>query len=300
MSRPVRIGLIGSRGQLGTDLAAILAAPLPSRRTCLLTRLDRPAFDVTRPECLDPIRAGSFDIVVNTSAYNAVDRAQTEVRECFELNAFAPLLLARACREGKTALLHLSTDYVMSGGVHETEQIPYGEEIAPRPLSVYALSKATGEGLLQNAWDKVWIVRTCGLYGRAGSGQKGGNFVASMLKGAREGRPLRVVSDQRVAPTATADLARALADLLFSEAPFGLWHLTCAGHVSWYEFARAIFRHAGVPADLSPVTLKEFAPAAPRSPFSVLSNDKAIRAGFLLPGWEEALVRYLEGILPLS
>jgi len=292
MAPPTRIGLIGSRGQLGRDLLEILSEPRPSRAFAI-TVLDRPDFDITRPPCLETIRSARFEIVINTSAYNAVDQAQTEVRECFELNAFAPLLLARACREAGTALLHFSSDYVMSGGICEEEEIPYAEESCPRPLSVYGLSKAAGERLLLNEWDKVWIVRTCGLYGLAGSGQKGGNFVTTMLRLAREGKPLRVVSDQRVGPTSTLELARVLRTLLEEHLPFGLWHLTNEGNISWFEFAREIFRLTGLAPDLSPVTLKEFNPKAPRSPFSVLSNEKARQAGLVMGPWDRALEDYL-------
>jgi len=290
---PLKIGLIGSRGQLGQELVRRFSEPDLSRKVSLLC-LDRPAFDITSPSSLGEIPGAGFDIILNTSAYNAVDRGETEVRECFELNAFAPLLLARACREAGTALLHVSTDYVMSGGIHEEEQIPYPEEAPTRPLSVYGLSKATGERLVTGAWERSWIVRTCGLYGGSGSGQKGGNFVTTMVRLAREGKPLRVVSDQRVGPTAARDLARGIARLVTAPLPFGLWHLTNAGNVSWYEFARRIFELSGLAPDLSPVPLALYRPVAPRSPFSVLSNEKAHRTGIVLPSWEIALADYLE------
>jgi dTDP-4-dehydrorhamnose reductase len=280
---------------LGQDLLRVLSAP-ETARLCHVTVLDRPDFDVTDPKTLERLRSDRFGIVVNTSAYNAVDRAETEVRECFEMNAYAPLNLARACRDAGSSLLHFSTDYVMSGGVCEEEEIPYGEESCPHPLSVYALSKATGERFLQNEWERVWIVRTCGLYGLAGSGQKGGNFVSTMIRLAREGKSIRVVSDQRVGPTSTADLAEALRFLLLEPLPFGIWHLTNAGNVSWYEFAREIFRISGLSPDLTPVTLKEYRPIARRSPFSVLSNEKARRAGITMKPWDRALANYLERV----
>ncbi len=301
MSPPLKVGLIGSRGQLGSELVRHFSDPGFSHKITLRC-LDRPSFDITSPDSLAEVAGAGFDLLINTSAYNAVDRGETEVRECFELNAFAPLNLARACRVAKTALLHVSTDYVMSGGLHEEEQIPYPEETPPRPLSVYGLSKATGERLVLGAWERSWIVRTCGLYGGEGSGQKGGNFVTTMIRLAREGKPLRVVSDQRVGPTAARDLARGIALLVTAPLPFGLWHLTNAGNVSWYEFARRIFQLTGLTPDLSPIPLSLYRPAAPRSPFSVLSNDKAHGAGILLPSWEEALEDYLgrSGLTPGS
>lgn len=301
MSPSLKIGLIGSRGQLGSELLRHFSDPGFSPKITLRC-LDRPSFDITSPDSLAEIPGAGFDLLLNTSAYNAVDRGETEVRECFELNAFAPLNLARACRMANTALLHVSTDYVMSGGIHEAEQIPYPEETPPRPLSVYGLSKATGERLVLGAWERSWIVRTCGLYGGEGSGQKGGNFVTTMIRLAREGKPLQVVSDQRVGPTAARDLALGIALLVTAPLPFGIWHLTNAGNVSWYEFARKIFELSGLTPDLSPIPLSLYRPAAPRSPFSVLSNDKAHGAGIILPSWEEALAGYLgrSGLIPGS
>ncbi|MDA8028574.1 MAG: sugar nucleotide-binding protein, partial [Nitrospiraceae bacterium] len=124
----------------------------------------------------------------------------------------------------------------------------------------------------------------------------------TMIRLAREGKPLRVVSDQRVGPTAARDLALGIALLVTAPLPFGIWHLTNAGNVSWYEFARKIFELSGLTPDLSPIPLSLYRPAAPRSPFSVLSNDKAHGAGIILPSWEEALAGYLgrSGLIPGS
>ncbi len=299
MPSSLRIGLIGSRGQLGQELVRRFSEPDLSSGVDLQA-LDRPSFDITDPASLAGLAGAGFDVVINTSAYNAVDAAETAVRECFELNAFAPLFLARACRDAGTALLHVSTDYVMSGGIHEEEQIPYPEEAPTRPLSVYGLSKATGERLVMEAWDRAWIVRTCGLYGGSGSGQKGGNFVTTMIRLAREGKPLRVVSDQRVGPTAARDLAHGIARMVTEPLPYGLWHLTNGGHVSWYEFAEKIFALTRLSPELTPIPLAAYRPVAPRSPFSVLSNEKAHRAGIVLPSWESALEEFLgrNGLIP--
>lgn len=296
MPSSLRLGLIGSRGQLGSDLLS--RTPVGGSRKIEVVPLDRPDFDLTDPRAMDRIREARFDLVVNTSAYNAVDRAETELRECFEMNAFLPRALALACRDAKTALLHFSTDYVMSGGINEEEQIPYTEESCPRPLSVYGLSKATGERLVLAAWERATVVRTCGLYGGRGSGQKGGNFVTTMLGAARAGRPLRVIDDCHVGPTATWDLAEVLWTMILDPPAPGLYHLTNAGSVTWYDFARRIFELAGIEASLSPVSLKEYRPPAPRSPYSVLSNAKAHQAGLVLRGWEDALEDYLgrEGV----
>lgn len=292
VGKSLKIGLIGSRGQLGSELLRRFSAP-DFARSIALCSLDRPGFDITSEASLGSLIGAGFDTIINASAYNAVDKAETEIEACFRLNAFAPHALAKACRDSGTALLHVSTDYVMSGGINEEEQIPYSEDSPVRPLSVYGISKAAGERLAASAWERTWIVRTCGLYGAGGSGQKGGNFVTTMLRLAREGRPIRVVSDQRVGPTSARDLAHGIATLVTAAHPFGIWHLTNDGNVSWFEFAREIFALSGQSPDLTPMPLSEYRPAAPRSPFSVLSNGRAHRAGIVLPGWNEALESYL-------
>lgn len=291
MPATMTIGLIGSRGQLGSDLLA--RAPQGGRSSVSILPLDRPDFDLTDPRALERIREARFDLVINTSAYNAVDRAETEVRPCFEMNAFLPGELARACRDAGSDMMHFSTDYVMSGGINEREQIPYSEESCPRPLSVYGLSKATGERLVLSAWERATVVRTCGLYGGKGSGQKGGNFVTTMLTAARAGRPLKVIDDCHVGPTSTWDLAGVLWQLILERHPPGLYHLTNAGRTTWYDFAKKIFEITRTEADLRPISLGDYNPPAPRSPYTVLSNDKARQAGLALRDLESALADYL-------
>jgi dTDP-4-dehydrorhamnose reductase len=137
------------------------------------------------------------------------------------------------------------------------------------------------------------LIRTCGLYGHAGSQGKGGNFVETMLKKARNREPIRVVNDQIVTPTATADLARQLA-LLFSTLHEGLFHVTNEGACSWYEFAGAIFEIAGISANLSATTSAAYKTPARRPPYSVLDNRRLNDLGLnrMLP-WRDALAEYL-------
>jgi dTDP-4-dehydrorhamnose reductase len=137
------------------------------------------------------------------------------------------------------------------------------------------------------------VIRTCGLYGVSGSGGKGGNFVETMLRVAGQGKPLRVVNDQRCTPSFTADVAEAAAALIRT-GTFGLYHVTNAGDCSWFEFAAEIFRAAGVTAELTPITSAEFGAPARRPGYSVLSNEKVQTVGVPLPRpWREALRGYL-------
>ena len=163
----------------------------------------------------------------------------------------------------------------------------------PGPVSVYGQSKLAGEYFVRAADAGNLVVRTCGLYGVWGSGGKGGNFVETMLRVAGQGKPLRVVADQHCTPSYSADVAAAAAALIAAGAA-GLFHVTSGGACSWHEFAAEVFRQAGVPADLTPITSAEFGAAARRPPYSVLANGRLAAAGVPHPRpWPQALAAYL-------
>jgi dTDP-4-dehydrorhamnose reductase len=218
-----------------------------------------------------------------------VDRAESEPEAAFAVNAWGVRNLAIICRDLDCALVHFSTDYVF--GLDGTRQAPYREGDAPGPVSVYGLSKLTGEYVVRTLVPKHFVIRTCGLYGVWGSGGKGGNFVETMLRVAGQGKPLRVVADQLCTPTYTLDVASATAALI-ATGRHGLYHLTSGGSCSWHEFAAAIFELAGVKAELTPITSREFGAVARRPPYSVLANTAF--AGAPLRPWREALAAYLE------
>jgi dTDP-4-dehydrorhamnose reductase len=171
---------------------------------------------------------------------------------------------------------------------------PYGEDAPPAPLSVYGASKLAGEHLIRQAGPRHVVVRSSGLYGVAGSAGKGGNFVETMLRLAGEGKPLRVVEDQVSTPTYTLDLAEAIARLVATDPPGGVYHLTNAGECSWFEFARRIFALSGRAAEISPTTSAEYKAPAARPPHSVLRNARVAALGLPpLRPWPEALEAYL-------
>jgi dTDP-4-dehydrorhamnose reductase len=280
----MRYAVIGSAGQLGRDLVPRLdgeVIPL-TREQADLTDVDQLSATLTdlRP-----------DVVINCAAYNFVDKAETEPEAAFAVNAWGIRSLARICRDVDCLLVHYSTDYVYGLGDGD---VPLREQDAPGPVSVYGMSKLTGEYVVRQVNPRHLLVRTCGLYGVWGSGGKGGNFVETMLRVAGQGRPLRVVADQRCTPTYTADLAAATVALLRKGCE-GLFHVTNGGACSWYEFAAAIFEQAGVKADLTPISSNEFNAPAQRPRYSVLAAEGLIAAGIgQLRLWHEALGAYLE------
>ncbi len=280
----MRYAVIGAAGQLGRDLCPRLDGEV--------IPLTREQADLTRPDLVSAtLTELKPDVVINCAAYNFVDKAETEPEAAFAVNAWGVRTLARVCRDLGCLLVHFSTDYVFG---LEVRDVPFREGEAPGPVSVYGLSKLAGEYLVRQVNPRHLLLRTCGLYGVWGSGGKGGNFVETMLRLAGQGRPLRVVADQRCTPTYTADLAAGTVGLLRSGRE-GLFHVTNSGSCSWHEFASAIFEIAGVRADLTAISSQEFNAPARRPPFSVLAPDALLAAGLPpLRPWRAALAAYLD------
>jgi dTDP-4-dehydrorhamnose reductase len=280
----MRYAVLGAAGQLGRDLCPRLGGEVLA--------LNRDRADLTRPDTLrDALQQWRPDVVVNCAAYNFVDRAESEPAAAFAVNTWGVRDLANLCREADRLLVHFSTDHVF--GLDEQRRTPWTEVDAPGPVSVYGLGKLAGEYLVRALCPRHLVIRTCGLYGVWGSGGKGGNFVETMLRLAGAGKSVRVVADQVCTPTFTGDLAEATVALMGRGRP-GVYHVTNAGACSWFEFARAIFDHAGVPADLLPITSREYGARARRPVYSVLA-PAGLRALGLAPlrPWPEALAAYL-------
>ena len=280
-----RYVVIGATGQLGSDLVRTFdrsgeLTPLSTRDVDILDpAATRSTLEALRPTC-----------VLNTAAYNLVDCAEEDGRSSFALNAEAVGSLADVCQSIGARLVHFSTDYVFDGA----KRTPYLETDPPRPLSVYGESKLAGERLALERCERAVVIRVCGLFGLAGFLGKGkGNFVETMLRFGREGRPLRVVSDQVLCPSYTLDLARKVWAVL-PKASHPVYHLTNAGQTSWYDFARRSLELAGVAADLTPVTAAEYGARARRPAYSVLAhaNLAALGEDDLRP-WDQALVAYV-------
>ena len=284
-TRPVRCALIGAAGQLGFDLARTFDLPGELIR---LTHADLDLLD--HDATARVLRELRPTHVVNTAAYNLVDRAEDDRAAASALNAEAVGALADICESVGATLAHFSTDYVFDG----RRATPYREDDTPAPISVYGESKLAGERLALGRCRRAFVFRVCGLFGVARSTGRGGtNFVETMLRLAREGKPIRVVRDQVVGPSYTLDLAPKVWRVL-ARGPHGVYHLTSAGQTSWYDFAREIFRLSGLAADLTGVTAAEYGARARRPAYSVLGHGRLAALGEddLRP-WPEALAAYL-------
>lgn len=278
-----RIVVIGAAGQLGSELLLHLG-----EQAIPLTHAD---VDITNaPELHARLEVLEAELVVNCAAYNLVDRAEAEPERAFAVNAFGVRHLAQWCGQHDVPLMHISTDYVF--GLDDLRRTPWREDDPPGPVSVYGGSKLAGEWFVRSLCTRHWIVRTCGLYGQHAARGKG-NFVETMLRLAREKPELRIVADQRCTPTSTTDLAAALTRLLHTP-EYGVFHATNAGECSWYEFAKEIFRWAGLSVQVIPITSAEYGAAARRPAYSVL-NCARLQAvtGCSLRPWTEALRDYL-------
>jgi dTDP-4-dehydrorhamnose reductase len=230
------------------------------------------------------------EVVISTAAYHRVDECEEHPEKALEVNALAVRNLALVCKEIGAILVHFSTDYVFDGEASR----PYVEKDTARPLSAYGISKLTGEHFIRYLYDNYFVLRLCGLYGVRGSMEKGTNFVETMLKMAQEGKDIKVVADQTLTPTYTLALASRIKALVETRR-YGLYHMTCEGECSWFEFAKAIFELSGLKPNLSPTTSVIYMTPAKRPRYSVLENEnlKSVPSVEPMPFWRDALRDYL-------
>jgi dTDP-4-dehydrorhamnose reductase len=282
----MKVAVIGAGGQLGSELLKLLPA-----RGFECIPLTRAELDVTDPAMVsERLAEHEPQIVINTAAYHKVDECEDNPEKTLLVNAGGARNVSMACKSIGAAHVFISTDYVFDG----RKASPYVETDPPNPLSVYGTGKLAAENMVRITLAEHFIIRSTGLYGIAGSSGKGGNFVETMLRLAREGKTIKVVADQVLTPTYTLDLAETISELIRTE-EYGLYHATNTSQCSWHEFAAKIFELAGVDADLHETTSKEFGARAMRPPYSVLDNLhlRAIGLPEMRP-WQEALAAYME------
>lgn len=277
----MKVLVTGVKGQLGYDVVRELES-----RGLEAFGVDIEEMDITDKDSVSRvIGQAACDAVIHCAAYTAVDAAEDNEELCRQVNAAGTRNIADACKALNIKMLYISTDYVFSG---EGER-PWEPEDERDPQSVYGQTKYEGELAVQNTVDKFFIVRIAWVFGINGK-----NFVKTMLKLAQTHDALTVVCDQFGSPTYTYDLARLLVDMIQTD-KYGIYHATNEGICSWYEFACAIFKEAGVEVKVSPVTSAEYGAKAKRPMNSRMSKEKLTENGFeRLPSWQDALHRYIE------
>ncbi len=292
-----RILLLGSTGQVGQELLKTLST---LGEVITLTRQE---LDLTNSDQIaETIASWQPKIIINASAYTAVDKAESESELAMAINAVAPKIIAQAAQVLSATLVHISTDYVFNGKNHT----PYIEEDEPDPIGVYGKSKLLGELGVKENCDRHIILRTAWVYGARGHG----NFVKTMLRLGAEKEELRIVADQIGTPTWSYDIANAIANLLNfpeNQIPWGTYHFTNSGVASWYDFAVAIFEEGhklNFPLKIKtvlPITTAEYPTPAQRPAYSVLSKAKFRKTlGVYPPYWRDSLKKMLEEYSQLS
>ena len=284
----MRVLVIGDRGQLGSEMVSVLER----NHGLAVLGIDYPDIDITDQVSTELVFGGfDPDFVINCAAFTAVDDAETNEDAALRVNGLGPRIIAQECHKASAWLVHVSTDYVFDG----TATSPYGEDDPPGPSTAYGRTKLAGEVAVREVLpDAHYIIRTAWLYGRSGT-----NFVKTMLKLEGERDTVSVVDDQRGQPTYARDLAEQIMLLLEKHPPSGTYHGTNSGDVTWFEFTREIFRHAGAdPARVLPTTSAQFVRPAPRPAYSVLGHDKWAAVGLpQMRPWQDALdVAFAEGI----
>ena len=281
---------------LGTELALLLES---SGLPCIGT--DR-ELDITNKDSLFSFvenQHAPIAWIVNCAAYTAVDKAEDDSESCRLLNTVGAGNIARAAKKTEARLVHISTDYVFSG----MGKKPYTEEDPTDPIGVYGLTKRDGETAVLECNEKTYIIRTAWLYGKHGN-----NFVHTMLHMMNERNEIKVVDDQKGSPTWTYDLASAVLALIKAtdsgkEIPFGIFHYTNEGEITWFDFAREIFRqgkeHGCIKKDCAIVPCKsgEFPARVKRPAYSVLDKSKIKAAlGIEIPDWDKSLCKMISGV----
>lgn len=287
-----RILITGANGQLGRALNQVLQEK--KDLDCTVINAGRGEATSYCPLILDITNSVAVmnvvqdlkpDIIINCAAHTGVDLCETEQEKAHQINAIGPKNLAKAANAIDCKLVHVSTDYVFSG----EGTMPYTEDSPTGPRSVYGKTKLEGEVLVKENCMKYFIVRTAWLYG------EGKNFVKTMLTLAETKTEISVVSDQKGTPTSALELARAIVFLMETES-YGIYHATCEGVASWYEFAREIFRQVGKSVVTKPIQTKDYPTPAVRPKNSVLENSKLKALGYHMKPWKDALQEYVSNL----
>ena len=277
----MKVLVTGTKGQLGYDVVNEL-----EKRGHTAVAVDIEEMDITDAVSVERvITEAEVEAVIHCAAYTAVDAAEDNVEICRRVNAEGTKNIAKVCKKLDLKMIYI--DYVFDG---EGER-PWEPDDERHPLNVYGQTKYEGELAVEKYLEKYFIVRIAWVFGVNGK-----NFIKTMLKLSETHEELNVVDDQVGSPTYTYDLAVLLVDMVESD-KYGRYHATNEGLCTWYEFAKEIFRQAGVEVKVNPVTSDMFPAKAKRPKNSRMSKEKLDANGFhRLPTWQDALERYLSEI----
>ena len=278
----MKIAVIGSTGQLGTDLVKTLGA---THEVISFTHNDMEVADYD--SCL-VLKKHQPDMVINTAAFHKTDQCEEEPLKTFSVNALGARNLAMITKEIDATTVFISTDYVFDGSKKE----PYTEDDVPAPINTYGISKLAAEHFTRQN-PKHYIIRIASVFGKAGASGKGGNFVETMITKAKKNEPITVIDDMWISPTYTKNASSTLKEIIEKQFPYGIYHATNKGYCSWYQFAEQIFQFTGLTPDLTPIKTDQLNMKAKRPRFSALKSIKLTKYGIEMPTWRKALREYL-------
>ena len=265
-SKLIKILITGANGQLGMCLKDQVKK-FPSFEYHFKSSKE---LDITNREFVSLLFSEEkYDYCINCAAYTAVDKAEEERERAFLVNAEAVKYLAEASKKSNTTLIHISTDFVFDG----TKTSPYTEEDSTNPINVYGASKLKGEQYVQEILSNYFIIRTSWVYSEYGN-----NFVKTMLRLAKERDEISVVNDQVGSPTYAGDLAEFLLTIIAKNSnKYGLYHYSNEGAISWYDFAKEIFKESSSKLDIIPISSKKYSSNVKRPSYSVLDKSKIVK-----------------------
>ena len=275
----MNILVTGCNGQLGNEIQ-LLEREYPQHQWY---NTDVQELDITDVKAIRQfVLEHQIDGIINCAAYTAVDKAEEQEELCTKLNAEAPAYLASAVGSRGGWMIQISTDYVFDG----TSHVPYVEDDDTCPNSVYGRTKLVGELNVQKLCEKSMIIRTAWLYSTFGN-----NFVKTMIRLGKERSELGVIFDQIGTPTYAHDLAHVIMTVVRKGIVPGVYHFTNEGVISWYDFAKAIHRIAGIKTcHVRPLHTAEYPTPARRPHYSVLDKTKIKKVyGIEIPYWEDSL-----------
>ncbi len=274
-----KILVTGANGQLGRCIKD--AAPqFPGLDILFVAKEDLDIGDEASLKIF--FQKNTFHYCINTAAYTNVEKAESDPEKAFQINSEAVKKLAQKCKEYGTVLLHVSTDYVFDG----KKITPYNEDDETNPINVYGASKRKGEQYIQENCDKYFIFRSSWLYS-----QYGHNFYKTILRNAKEGKPLTITTEQTGTPTNANDLAETLLVVINSGIEdYGIYHYSNGGETTWFGFAEAILKHSNLDQKTKLAKTNQYVTFAARPKYSVLDSSKFRNIFKMKPkGWEESL-----------
>lgn len=276
----MKVLITGANGQLGRELTK----QYKEKSNVELILTDVADLDITDVKAVyEFVNNHKPEVIINCAAHTAVDKCETDVDMAYKINAVGPKNLASAAFAIGAEIVQVSTDYVFDGKIDK--QLTEFDKVNPQ--TVYGKTKLEGEKVVSKLNPKHYIVRTAWLYG------DGNNFVKTMIKLSETNKTLKVVNDQKGSPTSTVDLAKVIISLVENK-NYGLFHCTCKGECTWYDFTKEIFTIKGINTEVIPCTTDEFPRPAKRPEYSVLRNYMLeLTTGDITRSWEESLEEYL-------